>query len=189
MIPVHYKAGNRHKECVGRDFFFHLVPVQVHAAITKNSVCSGILFLLRILVLVQVHAENIVGAPDASGTILFSHTNAGRVRLESCTINNQGIDCALSPSTSSRDVNTAGKEKENENGGNGKDTNGKNGGTDTTHASVSQEQPCFWKRKVPRAESCSILLRGRSEFVARGVVIAGNALFEVPDGQCMEVRG
>eukprot|EP00892_Ulva_mutabilis_P001452 jgi/Ulvmu1/11307/UM074_0022.1 len=47
--------------------------------------------------------------------------------------------------------------------------------------------PCHWKRDVPRLEACQITLKGRSEFVARDVTIAGDAAFEVPDGQRCEV--
>ena len=103
----------------------------------------------------QIHANNIVGASEASGSFRFSHEQAGRVRLEDSVIKNLGIDCSAAQ-------------------------NGSN--------SEQAPKPCFWKRNVPRAESCRIVLRGRSEFAARGVQILGDAIFEVPDGQCMEVR-
>jgi UTP---glucose-1-phosphate uridylyltransferase len=47
---------------------------------------------------------------------------------------------------------------------------------------------CFWKQAVARRERCDLVLRGRSEFVARGVTLAGDLEFEVPDGFCMTVR-
>lgn len=116
-----------------------------------------------------MHAENVVGAQDASGAVVFSHMHAGRVRLEGCSIKNKGVDCSSSDNS---EVSST------ENGGNGQI----NGGSEL------QEMPCFWKRKFPRAESCRIILCGRSEFFARDVVLCGDTLFEVPDGQCMEVR-
>lgn len=54
-------------------------------------------------------------------------------------------------------------------------------------APAAGAMPCHWKRNVPRLEACSITLRGRSEFDARDVVIAGDAAFTVPDGYRMEV--
>lgn len=48
--------------------------------------------------------------------------------------------------------------------------------------------PCHWKRNVPRLEACRVTLRGRSEFDARDVTIAGDVAFEVPDGYRMEAR-
>lgn len=122
------------------------------------------LYISASLLYVQIHAENVVGAADSSGTVRFSHTDAGRARLEDCTIRNQGIDRS--------------------NKGNG--SNGKaHAGSSAPEA--SPETPCFWKRKVPRAEACRIVLRGRSEFVARSVEITGDVLFEVLSGQRMEV--
>ena len=112
-----------------------------------------------------------MGAPDSSGTIRFSHMHAARVRIEDCTITNQGVACYSSTST--------------QQSGEGSDRDGQSSGGDIE---AVPDKPCFWKRKVPRSESCRIVLRGRSEFVARGIEIAGDALFEVPDGQCMEVR-
>jgi UTP---glucose-1-phosphate uridylyltransferase len=50
------------------------------------------------------------------------------------------------------------------------------------------EGNCFWKQAVRRRETCCVLLRGRSEFEARGVTIKGHATFEVPDGFRMTVR-
>lgn len=117
-----------------------------------------------------MRADNVVGAPDSSGTIRFSHKHAARVRLEDCTITNQGVACYTR--TDSRHSST--------------DSDEKSPGSDGSTEAVP-DKPCFWKRKVPRSESCSVVLRGRSEFVACGVEISGDALFEVPDGQCMEV--
>lgn len=47
---------------------------------------------------------------------------------------------------------------------------------------------CFWRQAVARRGSCTVLLRGRSEFDARDVTIAGDVTFEVPDGHRLEVR-
>ena len=45
----------------------------------------------------------------------------------------------------------------------------------------------YWRHKVARHEACRILLRGRSEFEARDVTLAGDLTFEVPDGYRMTV--
>lgn len=100
----------------------------------------------------QVHADQVVGEPDAEGAVEFSDTQVGRVRLERVTIRNGGGGGASGPPANGR------------------------------------RTPCHWKRDVPRAAACRIVLHGRSEFVARGVVIDGDVRFEVPDGQCWEVR-
>ena len=111
-----------------------------------------------------------MGAPDSSGTIRFSHMHAAHVRLEDCTITNQGVACYTRTDSQHSSTDS------------GEESPGSGGSTEAV-----PDKPCFWKRKVPRSESCSIVLRGRSEFVACGVEISGDALFEVPDGQCMEV--
>ena len=46
----------------------------------------------------------------------------------------------------------------------------------------------YWKGRVNRKESCSIILKGRSEFEASNVTINGNMVFEVPHGYKMTVR-
>lgn len=46
----------------------------------------------------------------------------------------------------------------------------------------------FWKHKVWRHQSARIMLRGCSEFEAHDVTLAGDVLFEVPDGFRMSVR-
>lgn len=119
----------------------------------------------------QVHADNIVGAPDSSGTIRFSHTHAARVRLEDCTITNQGATCYGSSRVQHSSAGSS-----------------SGGPASVGTVESAPDEPCFWKRKVPRSQSCRIVLRGRSEFEARGVEISGDAVFEVPDGQRMEVR-
>jgi len=45
----------------------------------------------------------------------------------------------------------------------------------------------YWKGRVNRKESCSIILKGRSEFEARDVTIDGNVVFEVPHGYKMTI--
>eukprot|EP00887_Chlorella_sp_A99_P002643 scaffold6.g2643.t1 len=45
----------------------------------------------------------------------------------------------------------------------------------------------YWRHKVARHEACRVLLRGRSEFEARDVILAGDLTFEVPDGYRMLV--
>ena len=46
----------------------------------------------------------------------------------------------------------------------------------------------YWKHDVKRHEALRVVLRGRSEFDARDVVIEGDRLFDVPDRCRMEVR-
>lgn len=53
------------------------------------------------------------------------------------------------------------------------------------HASALMAPPPA--RQVDRHEACRVLLRGRSEFEARDVTLAGDLTFEVPDGYRMTV--
>jgi hypothetical protein len=46
----------------------------------------------------------------------------------------------------------------------------------------------FWRHRVARKEMCHIHLKGRSEFEARDVTLAGNKEYIVPDGYRMTVR-
>jgi hypothetical protein len=125
----------------------------------------------------QLHAESIVGGKDESGTVQFSNVHCGRVRLEGCTIRNRGVLCSAAKSSTESlgDSNTTSE-------GNG------NHGTSDARSLTSAQTPCYWKRRITRSESCRVILRGRSEFLARDVTIEGDVLFEVPDGHCMEVR-
>ncbi|RLM98731.1 uncharacterized protein C2845_PM06G18930 [Panicum miliaceum] len=43
----------------------------------------------------------------------------------------------------------------------------------------------YWKHDVERSESVKIILHGNAEFEAKDVVLKGNHVFEVPDGQRM----
>ncbi|CAN6332751.1 unnamed protein product [Urochloa humidicola] len=43
----------------------------------------------------------------------------------------------------------------------------------------------YWKHDVDRSESVKIILHGNAEFEAKDVVLKGNHVFEVPDGQRM----
>lgn len=52
----------------------------------------------------------------------------------------------------------------------------------------SHPENVFWQHKVGRKEAMIVFLRGRSEFDARGVTLAGDCVFDVPDGYKMEVR-
>ncbi|QDZ18034.1 UTP--glucose-1-phosphate uridylyltransferase [Chloropicon primus] len=45
----------------------------------------------------------------------------------------------------------------------------------------------YWKHKVARLESCSIVLEGNSEFEAKNVTLRGNQSFVVPDGHKISV--
>jgi hypothetical protein len=126
----------------------------------------------------QLHAENIVGGKDESGTVQFSNVHCGRVWLEGCAISNRGVVCSAGKSSTESlgDSNTT------------SDGNGNNGRSDA-RSLTSTQTPCYWKRRITRSESCRVVLRGRSEFLARDVTIEGDVLFEVPDGHRMEVRG
>jgi hypothetical protein len=111
---------------------------------------------------VQVHAENVTGAAGGKDSVKFSATDAARIRLEDVTIVNEGISSPHFRTDSPQDA-----EQEGEGEG---------------------SAACFWKRAVDRKEACRIVLRGRSEFVARGVQLKGDVEWEVPEGYCMEVR-
>ncbi|KAF8719511.1 hypothetical protein HU200_024236 [Digitaria exilis] len=45
----------------------------------------------------------------------------------------------------------------------------------------------YWKHDVERSESVKIILHGNAEFEAKDVVLKGNHVFEVPDGQRMSI--
>ncbi len=45
----------------------------------------------------------------------------------------------------------------------------------------------FWKMKLERRESVKIVLKGKSQFIARNIHLKGSHLFIVEDGQIMEI--
>jgi UTP---glucose-1-phosphate uridylyltransferase len=45
----------------------------------------------------------------------------------------------------------------------------------------------FWKMKLERRESVKIILKGKSQFIARNIHLKGSHLFIVEDGQIMEI--
>ena len=58
------------------------------------------------------------------------------------------------------------------------------------NAGIDWQHPenIYWKGRLTRHESCRIILHGRAEFEAVDVELAGNGLYEVPDGYKMRIE-